>query len=459
MPKSKLSLPYQQFRLPVFALLTLALALIGIYKVTSSKAASADINGDGFVNSTDLSIVAAHYGLTGMTFAQGDLSGDGSIGAADLSILASNWGIVPRVVTVPASIDATGTDDVTSLLNNFLSAQSNNTVINFPANAKYRIEGTLVIQGKSNITINGNNATFFATTNGLAPPPAPNCQGTGPCNPNRGRMQWDFESDSDLTVRDTNVIGSAPNPGPNGDYEVAYEAQHGYNIGNGQNILLDHVTAKNVWGDLVYIGGGGANKASFNVTVQNSNLDGASRQCFSIVFADHVLVQNNNIGMSIGCRRSMFDMEANLASSKITNITIQNNDLGKSRFATLNNYGAGATEHDITFDGNRIHSAFGVDVNGTAPARRANYTITNNVSTSVPRNQPIIFLRFIDGIVVSGNTQAFTATGWPHRDYLGTQAPVWTNCSTNINVSGNNFTPRPPGMPEFVNHTFSCDGS
>lgn len=50
-----------------------------------------DINVDGQVNITDLSILASHWGQSG-GYSQGDLNGDGVIDILDLSILASNWG-------------------------------------------------------------------------------------------------------------------------------------------------------------------------------------------------------------------------------------------------------------------------------------------------------------------------------------------------------------------------------
>jgi hypothetical protein len=49
-----------------------------------------DINKDGFVNLTDLSIMLSNWNLTTST---GDLNGDGKVGITDLSILLTNWGL------------------------------------------------------------------------------------------------------------------------------------------------------------------------------------------------------------------------------------------------------------------------------------------------------------------------------------------------------------------------------
>ncbi|MFN0137055.1 MAG: dockerin type I domain-containing protein [Phycisphaerae bacterium] len=52
-----------------------------------------DVDGDGDVDLSDLSILLAHFGVAaGATRADGDLNGDGSVGLNDLSILLANFG-------------------------------------------------------------------------------------------------------------------------------------------------------------------------------------------------------------------------------------------------------------------------------------------------------------------------------------------------------------------------------
>ena len=74
----------------------LALAVAGGLFIFRSFAATpssgADLNGDGVVNLTDLSILLSHYGQSGATAAQGDIDGNGSVNLTDLSILLSNYG-------------------------------------------------------------------------------------------------------------------------------------------------------------------------------------------------------------------------------------------------------------------------------------------------------------------------------------------------------------------------------
>ena len=96
----------------------------------------------------------------------------------------------PRTtLTPPATIDATGTRDVTAELQSFLNKVPHHATITFPAGARYRIEGTLKMRSRNDITINGNGATFFATQ-----------ESDGTVNP-RIRSQWDFQNMSNLLSR------------------------------------------------------------------------------------------------------------------------------------------------------------------------------------------------------------------------------------------------------------------
>lgn len=52
-----------------------------------------DLNGDGFINGADLTILLAAWGDCEVIECTGDLSGDGSVGGADLTILLSDWGV------------------------------------------------------------------------------------------------------------------------------------------------------------------------------------------------------------------------------------------------------------------------------------------------------------------------------------------------------------------------------
>jgi hypothetical protein len=51
-----------------------------------------DANGDGRVDINDLTIVLAHYGMTGMVWSEGEFTGDGTVDINDLTIVLAHYG-------------------------------------------------------------------------------------------------------------------------------------------------------------------------------------------------------------------------------------------------------------------------------------------------------------------------------------------------------------------------------
>ena len=47
-----------------------------------------DLNGDGVVDASDLSLLLAQWGTAG----DADIDGDGVVGGSDLALLLANWG-------------------------------------------------------------------------------------------------------------------------------------------------------------------------------------------------------------------------------------------------------------------------------------------------------------------------------------------------------------------------------
>ncbi len=69
---------------------------------STGPATPGDANLDGYVNVTDLGILATNYGITsGMGWGEGDFTDDGAVNVNDLGILATWYGTVPGSQAVP----------------------------------------------------------------------------------------------------------------------------------------------------------------------------------------------------------------------------------------------------------------------------------------------------------------------------------------------------------------------
>jgi hypothetical protein len=66
---------------------------VEIWAVDMSPECPGDLDGDGDVDLSDLSILLAHYGMTsGAEYEDGDLDGDGDVDLTDLSALLAAYG-------------------------------------------------------------------------------------------------------------------------------------------------------------------------------------------------------------------------------------------------------------------------------------------------------------------------------------------------------------------------------
>ena len=374
--------------------------------------------------------------------------------SASVAWSSESWasGVRGPTVSVPGSIDPTGHVDVTRALNTYLAGARDGSTVVFPSHARYRIEGTLSLENRKNIVIEGRGATFFATTNGLIRS-VPGCDRSASlCRyPNRTRSQWSFSNDKNVVVRDVNVIGSDAHSGPLGIYDPALEAQHAFNIVGSAGVVLDHVTAQNVWGDFVYVGAAYVRPryvTSTDVLVENSTFHGSSRQGWSITSGQRIAFVNNRVDAA---RRSLIDIEANSSRDVIAYITIRNNRLGSSRFCTVTNYGAAAVEHDFVISDNHMieSRAMKICVQASPAARRSNFAITGNIGDVVGHgpNEPMVSVAYVDHVTVRGNIQSFSSRPWPWRG--SPQAPVTSRCS-GVVLTANSFSPRAPGMAQFA---------
>jgi hypothetical protein len=258
--------------------------------------------------------------------------------------------------TVPASIAADCSVDVTTPLNDWIKSVPNNSVLNFGTNACYRIEGTLIMEDRHNLTFSGNNAEFKATT-----------IGTGDT---KNRTQWRFLGGSNLTVNNMTVRGVNT-----ADYKTAwdvgghtYEHQHGFFFGSTQGATLDNVKVYNVWGDSVLLAYdlryGVTSPPNRNIVVKNSHFEGTGRHGFGVTHVEGLLAQNNYIG-NIGYH--VFDAEPDIpeengqVSDTVRDIRILDNTIGPLRFSLISVFGPNTFKNvsNITVSGNTMNS-FGI---------------------------------------------------------------------------------------------------
>ena len=319
------------------------------------------------------------------------------------------------VQTAPATIPADCSRDVTTDLTAWFASVPDNSVLSFAPNGCYRVDGTLVVAHRSGLTFEGNNATFKQVTDG-----------SELVNPKKVRTRniWTFGTSTNLVVRNLTTVGANPFAGL-GDraYSPKFEAQHAYVVQGVDRMVMDHVSAYDVYGDFVALGGNVS-----NLTVRNSSFARNGRQGWTIN-GTNIVFENNSITET---RRATIDMEPPSPTWVSKNVYIRNNDVGPGRLFFFSSVGAAAPMDNINITGNRLHrKAFVVFV---APPKgtRSNYHVVANVSDGrVSGSGSALVFMGIEGLEVRGNV---VPTQWSHHI-----AGVGVRRSSHVSITNNSF--------------------
>ncbi len=314
------------------------------------------------------------------------------------------------VVFVPAYIDATGKTDDSKPLQKFIDRLPNGRTVKFHRDGRYRVEGTLKVGNRHDLTFDGQDATVFATKRGK-----------------RDRVQWWVKRGSDIVFRNINVRGAHPNGGTSkGAYVRKLETQHGFKLEGVKNVELDHVEVTDVYGDFVYITRDLARRnPSVNVWIHDSTFRRNGRQGIAIVSATNVIIEHNRVDHT---RRSTVDLEPNGSSWHISNVFILNNSVGKGRLLFVASHGQGPVDN-VVIQGNQLRGQdLTIDAMPPGKDRRSNWVIKDNVSDTTVHHRPMRFFN-VDGLVITGNTQRVS----------NKEPGVVLNGDCGTRVSGNEF--------------------
>lgn len=318
-------------------------------------------------------------------------------------------------VTVPASIASDCSRNVTADLNRWIASVGDGSVLRFTPFGCYRVDGTLRIENRNNLTFEGNGATFRAYTDGRE-------LGANA----RTRSQFVFAGGSNITVRNVIVRGANPHAGmDDAAYVADLEAQHGFVIGGTVGIVLDHVQVYDVYGDFVYVGA-----PSRNVLVESSVFRRNGRQGWTVAGGDGVTFDHNTISDT---RRATIDMEPVSTSSAQRNVTFSNNTIGDGRLFLVSNHGASAQTVNFAFLYNRlVLKPMTIHVEGD-PGVRSHYRVIGNTSDTAASQEGggVIYFDGTSDVEIRDNVVPVQ----PNRGISG----VGLANTTNVEVSGNRF--------------------
>lgn len=248
----------------------------------------------------------------------------------------------PQALNV-SKIPADCSVDVTTELNEAFATAREGAVIQLRENGCYRIDGTLSLQDRRGLTIDGNGATFDGSH----------------VDGDRTRRHMRIRDGGDLVIEDLAIVGSrCPEPPCEGPGLSERERQHGIAVENVDGIRIQRVTIMNVWGDFVYVSQKGDGDRSADVAILDSLLKNSGRQGIAPAGVVGLEVRNNVI---IDAGRTVFDFEGEGDGAQ--DVLLTDNDVVRPDNATLNvncaDRGTGTVLNQGPIDlvGNRIYQS------------------------------------------------------------------------------------------------------
>jgi hypothetical protein len=253
--------------------------------------------------------------------------------------------------------------------------------------AKYRVDGTIKIRNKQNVTLDGNGATIYSARSRV---------------PNTAQIS--IQGGDNIIVRNLTINGVNPNAGT---AEAAYNKkrafEHGIEVLGASNVELDHLTINDVFGDFVYVGRSLTSRTpSSNVFVHDGSFHRNGRQGIGITDATNVVVKDNTFG---SVRRTLIDLEPGASGNHVNKVFILANEVFQSRSNFVSAEGQGAVDN-VMISGNILRdqrlSIYAKTPAGSPP--RENWVISwNSSETTSPT--PTIYLKGINGVAVLNNRQ------------------------------------------------------
>jgi hypothetical protein len=291
-------------------------------------------------------------------------------------------------VPVPASIDATGTNDASAALVSFLATVPDGSTIVFKAGGVYRMDHGLKFSNRHNLVFEGNGATLSS-------------------NPATAAIESDslfalWGGNSYITIRDFNFQGNSTTPGV---YQVGVKEGVYAVLIQGDYVEVSNVTVRGMYGDAFIIHESGTSSGwSDHAYIHDSHVYSTGRNGVTIIGAKHALIERvafDKIGYST------LDIEPNDSTQGASDVTFRNNTAGTWGNSFVSAEGAvGSVVDGVTISGNTVTG----DSLLTAIrlSRRQNITFTNNTS-KVAAYGPVLMFAHIDGLTVTGNVQPLTS--------------------------------------------------
>jgi Right handed beta helix region len=282
--------------------------------------------------------------------------------------------------------DATGASDVTADLQALFDRTPDGGVIQLEAGGDYRVEGTLVLENRHDLRIEGNGARIFATTTG-----------------DIERSHIRIIGGSGFDVRNLEIQGANPRAGlEEGAYQEHLENQAGIRLDGVTDVELDRVHIHDVYGDLVLASRHEEDRRwTEQVWIHDSTLTHSGRQGIAVVAGRDIVIERNRL---TNMARATIDLEPNGGSWGAENIHILDNQVGPGRLLFVAAGGGGPVNRVVIARNTLRGRPLNLWVIPREGERRQRFWVVDNASDTVALDAALQFTR-TDGVIAHGNRQ------------------------------------------------------
>ena len=314
------------------------------------------------------------------------------------SVAAAPTVVADRGAANVGAVDAIGTtarDDATAQLQALIDGTPDGGVVQLERDANYRVEGTLVVEERHDLRIDGNGARIFATTT---------AEGR--------RRHLQINGGANLTVSDLEIHGANPHAGlDDRGYVPELEGQHGISLEGVTNVELNRVHIHDTYGDHVYVSRHPRDRGRWSdrIWIHDSTFKRSGRQGIAVVAARDVVIERNTFA---DMRRATIDLEPNGQGWGAENIHILDNHVGRGRLLFVAAGGGGPVNQVVIARNELQGRPMNLWVIPPEDERRQRFWVVDNTSDTAAAKPPLRFTR-ADGVVVDGNRQPIRGPGEP----------------------------------------------
>ena len=340
-------------------------------------------------------------------------NGPGAVIAAripDASGTTSQRPFAPPVTTathdVPASIDASGATNAAADLNAWIGTVPDGSVISFPAAGTFSLNEGLLLEGRTDIVLDGNGATLRMT---------------GAAN-DEAASAFVLRGSDHVSIGDFTIVGNNPNTTTmygGGENAHVLSLSGWYGGPPSSSVEISNVTATHLYGDGAYLEGRNVApyEPSHDVWIHDNDWSYIGRNAISSINVTDVLVEHNQFDKIGG---AAWDIEPNFAEQEVSRNTFRDNVVGSYShmtefvgwFVSSWNVTGQSTIDDITVSGNVVAGIAAAGNDGTPRGLNSKFEVPNTSHVVFENNTalqaargPVLYFAHVDNLTVTGNRQ------------------------------------------------------